>query len=434
MKAIRITLLFLLTAVSFQAQESLDLEDAIRSMKENNTRLKIQQYEIDLSKSELSGTLSGFLPGLSVSHTGFYTNDPLNVFGFKLQQRIVSEMDFNPLTLNNPKGFQHFNTKFSLQQPLLNFDVFAARKALKNKIEAMGYQKQYAEAMLTVEVKNTYTNLQFLYEAKNALNKAVLAYEEVLRNTLNLEKQGYAKHSDVLMVRVGLSEVESQLIEVENNISNLSNYMSWLMGTDRSVVYIPSDPLEQTLVSSELPSFSEDRADIRAMKSGVAAREKMISVQNRALLPRLNAFGEFNYQDKNIFGTGADSYMAGVSLSWDVFDGNKTLNKIKHEKINKEKAEVELQLHLEKSRLELQQKKRELTAVQAKIGLASTAREQAAESLRILENRYGQGLEKTSDLLVSQATELEKQVSYLEVVKDYNMLIIQIEFLTHTIN
>ena len=78
----------------------------------------------------------------------------------------------------------------------------------------------------------------------------------------------------------------------------------------------------------------------------------------------------------------------------------------------------------------MQKSKRDLTSNQAKIQLTQTAKEQAEETLRILENRYEQGLEKTSDLLVSQATQLEKQVNYLEAVKDYNLSAIQIEFLT----
>jgi len=90
----------------------------------------------------------------------------------------------------------------------------------------------------------------------------------------------------------------------------------------------------------------------------------------------------------------------------------------------------EMRLYVDKNQLELQKAKRDLVSNQAKIQLAKTAREQAGESLRIFENRYGQGLEKTSDLLVSQATDLEKQVNYLEAVKDYNLSAIQIEFLT----
>src|SRR5690554_8199865 len=127
-------LLLFATFFSF-SQQPLELQRAIEQMKENNTQLKVQQHEIDFSNAELSGTLSGFLPKVSVSHTGFYTNDPLNSFGFKLQQRVVTQADFNPVLLNNPDEMYHFNTKFSVQQPILNFDVFSARKVLKEKIK-----------------------------------------------------------------------------------------------------------------------------------------------------------------------------------------------------------------------------------------------------------------------------------------------------------
>lgn len=428
-KFILLTIFGVLSGSVF-GQQPLQLQQAVDLMKENNTQLKVQQHEIDFSNAELSGTLSGFLPKISVSHTGFYTNDPLNSFGFKLQQKVVTQADFNPVLLNNPDEMYHFNTKFSVQQPILNFDVFSARKAIKEKIKATEYQKQFAEEMLTVEIKKAYTNLQFLYEAKKAVLKGISAYQEVLRNTQNMEKQGYAKPSDVLMVQVGLTEVQNKQIEIDNNISNLSDYLSWLMGKDSVEIYIPTEELTQNVLFSESSNFSENRADILAMKSGLEAQDKMISMNKKGLLPRLNAFGEFNYNDKDIVGFGANGFMAGLSLSWDIFNGNETFNKIKQSKISVEKAQTEMQLYIEKNQLELQKAKRDLVSNQAKIQLAKTAKEQAGESLRIFENRYTQGLEKTSDLLVSQATDLEKQVNYLEAIKDYNLSAIQIEFLT----
>lgn len=434
MKKYWLKFLFLLTAFPVFAQQPLRLEEAIGQMKQNNTQLKVQQQEIEFSNAELSGTLSGFLPKISASHTGFYTNDPLNSFGFKLQQRMVTQADFNPDLLNNPDAMYHFNTKFAIQQPLLNFDVFSARKALKEKIKATEYQKQFAEDMLTVEIKKAYTNLQFLYEAKKAVQQGISAYEEVLRNTRNMEKQGYAKPSDVLMVQVGLTEVQNREIEIDNNISNLSDYLSWLMGKESGEIYAPAEQLTQNTWIDKNSVFSQNRADILAMKSGLEAQTKMVSINKTGLLPRLNAFGEFNYNDKKVVGFGTNGYMAGLSLSWDIFNGNQSLNKIRQSKISVEKSQTEMQLYIEKSQLELQKAKRDLASNQAKIVLAKTAREQAGESLRILENRYAQGLEKTSDLLVSQATGIEKQVNYLEAVKDYNLSVIQIEFLTQQSN
>ena len=421
---------FLWVAIPAFAQQPLELDEAIRTMKSNNTQLKIRDSEIELANSALNATQSGFLPKVTVSHTGFYTNDPLNAFGFQLQQRTVSQEDFNPVLLNNPDGLFHFNTKLSAQQPILNFDLFSARAAAKEKLKAVEYQRQFAQAHLEVEIKNTYTNLQFLYEARKAVEQGVSAYQETLRNTENLEKQGYAKPADVLMVKVGLTEVQNRQIEIDNNIANLSDYLSWLMGKDAQTIYEPTQSLTQNALPHPVQKFSEQRADILAMKKGIEARNNMVAMNKRGLLPRMNAFGEFNYFDKDITGFGANSYLAGISLSWDIFKGNEIRNKVAMERINVGKAEKELQLYIEKNELELQKALRELTTNQSKINLAETAREQAVESLKIIENRHAQGLEKTADLLVSQAKELEKHVALLEAIKDYNLSAFQIEFLS----
>lgn len=430
MKRALASVLFLFTAIPTFSQVELKLQDAIERMEKNNSQLKVQQYFTELASNELSGSISGFLPKISFGYSGYFTNDPLNSFGFKLQQRIVSQADFNPNLLNDPRTMSQFNSKMLIQQPIFNYDVYSARNALLEKLNASNFQQKYALALLTVEIKDSYTNLQYLYEAKKAVQKGIIAYQEVIRNTQNLQAQGYAKPTDVLMTRIGLLETQNKEVEIENNISNLSDYLSWLMGIEPNDIYKPADELSKSQNKIISQSFSNTRADIQAMKSGISAQRHLLTTTKRSAYPRLNAFGEYNFHDKKLFGFGSNSFMVGVSLTWNIFNGTATTQAIRQGKIGIQKAETELTVYIEKNNLQLQKAKREVSTNLLKIELAEAAKNEAGESLRILRNRYEQGLEKVSDLLISQASQLENEVKYFEAIKNYNLNLIQIEFLT----
>ena len=62
--------------------------------------------------------------------------------------------------------------------------------------------------------------------------------------------------------------------------------------------------------------------------------------------------------------------------------------------------------------------------------LTNLAVEQSNEALRIRTNRFKQGLEKTSDLLISETKYLQKQLEYLQTVFNYNFTKAYVEFLT----
>lgn len=425
-----ISILFALFYFPSRSQDILSLEDAISRMKKSNSQLTVQQQEINLTEEEISGTKAGFLPRLQIGYSAYYSNDPLNSFGFKLQQKSVTQNDFNPALLNDPNPISNFNAKASLQQPIFNFEIYAARKALHQKLAATRFQRAYAENTLVMEIKKAYTNLQFLYEAQRAVQKGMEAYREVLRNTLNLEKQGYAKPTDVLMVKTGLVEAQSREVEINSNISTLSDYLSWLMGISPGEIYKPEKRLTIATGANGNPSISEKRDDILALKAGIEVQNNLLTMTKRMAYPRINAFGEYNFNDKSPLGFNANSYMVGISLSWTIFNGTETASKIRLQKKGIEKSRTEMQVYIQKNNLALQKANRELATGLAKMSLTDTAKAQADESLRILTNRYAQGLEKTSDLLLAQAAQLEKEVKQLESVRDYNLTLIQIEFLT----
>jgi hypothetical protein len=59
----------------------------------------------------------------------------LNAFGFKLQQRSITETDFNPELLNNPSATPDFPQSLKYIKPLLNADLIYQRKAAAKQIE-----------------------------------------------------------------------------------------------------------------------------------------------------------------------------------------------------------------------------------------------------------------------------------------------------------
>jgi len=147
-------------------------------------------------------------------------------------------------------------------------------------------------------------------------------------------------------------------------------------------------------------------------------------------LPSLNAFGSYEMYDNQLFGTDAKGYLVGAQLSWNVFDGYKRIGKIQKSKAELDKAEIGLEQYKNQSNLEFNTAKRQLKDAENKLHLTNLASEQSKEALRIRTNRFEQGLEKTSDLLISETQYLQKQLEYLQTVFNYNYTKAYVAFLT----
>lgn len=415
-----------------QAQNAVPISkaDVLLKVSENNTSLKISEKELMASTADYRKTNAVFLPNLTASHTGIATTNPLMAFGSKLNQKILTQNDFNPALLNNPSHTQNFATKFEIQQPLINLDGIYQRKAAKSTMEAMSLKKERTSDYLILEVEKAYMQLQLAYKAVDVMEgtlKAANANKTLAENSFN---QGYLQRTDVLNVEVRVTEVLNQLQNAQSHVQNASDYLSFLMSDENYVLYTPTDSLAVARLDIEHTTISENRSDIKAMQLAYEAHKSMNKADRMAFLPRLNAFGSYELNDDKLFQGSADGYLIGAQLSWDIFQGSKRFGKAQKSKAEMEKSHLEYNQYLAESNLEYNKAKRAFLDAQNKLKLTSLALEQSQEALRIRTNRFKEGLEKTSDLLISETQFAQKQVEYYQTVFELNYAQAYLQFLT----
>ena len=430
--------LFVLTIASLgftlmlQAQEIIPISKAevLSKVSQDNMSIKISEQEFLESRADYRQTNAVFLPNITASHTGIVTTNPLMAFGSKLNQGILTQNDFNPALLNDPSQVQSFATKFEILQPIINVDGMYQRKAAKSKMDAMALKTERTTDYLAFEVEKAYMQLQLAYKGLDVLEQALKAADDNKKLADNSFKQGYLQRADVLNVEVRVTEVQNQLQMAKSNVQNASNYLSFLMNDENYVIYTPTDNLSLSTIALENKSISENRSDIKAMQLSTNAYEAMNKADKMAFLPRLNAFGSYELYDDKMFQTSANGYLVGAQLSWDLFQGSKRFGKVQKSKAEFEKSKLEYKQYVSQSNLELNKAKRTLSDAENKLRLTALALEQSEESLRIRTNRFKEGLEKTSDLLMTETQFAQKQLEYFQTIFEYNYAQAYLQFLT----
>ncbi|GAB3720813.1 TolC family protein [Flavobacterium koreense] len=416
------------------SQDTLAISKSELSQKlsEKNLQIKIAEKTYQSAKADYNQSNALFLPNINVSHTGISTTNPLMAFGSKLNQEILTMADFNPALLNDPAKTQNFATKFEIQQPLINIDGLFERKAAKSKMEAYQLQTERTKEYLELEVSKAYMQLQLAYRAVKVLEKANTTGKANLKLVDNYFKQGMLQKTDLLNVQVRVNEIANQLQYAKSNVQNASDYLAFLLNEDSNgKIYKPSEELDNAIVIEEInTSLSDNRKDIQAMSKSSEAYAKMLQSSKMAFLPRLNAFGSYELYDKNFLGTAAKGYLVGAQLSWNVFDGYKSIGKFQKAKAESQKAEVEKDQYKKQSQLELNKTNRQLKDAENKVNLSKLALEQSQEAYRIRQNRFTQGLEKTTDLLQSETQTIQKELEHLQSVFEYNFTKQYLQFLT----
>ncbi|MDF2551073.1 MAG: TolC family protein [Chryseobacterium sp.] len=433
MQKVWVLILSIITFQTIFSQDTITISKTELEQKilDNNLQVKMAQKEAELADAELLGTRAMYLPNINASYTFSNTNNPLYAFGSKLNQERITMTDFNPDNLNSPKSISTFATKLEIQQPIINMDAVYQKKAGQVKSEVLKIKTERTKEYVQFELKKAYMTLQVAYKMVETLENAkttTLANKRVIDNYY---KNGIIQKSEVLYMDVRLKEIDNQIQYAKSNVKNASDYLYFLLDENyQNKVLKPTESLEyQENMVENNPTLNINRKDLQAYQKSLEAYGLMIKSSKAKFLPKLNAFGSFEMYDNKIAQFDANGYLAGIQLSWNVFDGLKAKSEQEKYKAERSKAETEIQQYQKQSELELSKTSRQVQDAGNKVNLTKLAWEQSKEAYRIRKNRYDQGLEKSADLLTSETQMSQKELEHIQAIFEYNTALEYYKFL-----
>ncbi len=411
---------------------SLSLQETIEIALEQNFSIEQAEFDIDKTRAQYRQTNAVFLPQLSFEYNAVSTNDPLNVFGFKLKQEIVSQQDFNPALLNNPDAYENYSAKFEVRQPVFNPDMLMQRGAVKSQLNSANEQLQGTRNNVRYQVRNQYYSLILHTRQLEVIESALETASEHRRQAQNFFEEGLLSKEDFLAARVYELEMESRKINTENQLNSIQEEMALLLGLDGSVNIIPTEKLngiEGSFIPSDVSNINVNNAQTRAIEQRVKAAERMSKSAKFSFLPKINLFGSYEYNDPDFASFGANSYMIGANLRWNIFSGFSQTGKVMEARADYRKAQSMQQSHLFEMENSVREAYRTLEHAKKELELTDEAIAQSTKDVKIRSNRYREGMERTTDLLEAETKLAEAKLKNVMALYKYNMSIAALEML-----
>ena len=411
---------------------SLSLQETIEIALEQNFSIEQAEFDIDKTRAQYRQTNAVFLPQLSFEYNAVSTNDPLNVFGFKLKQEIVSQQDFNPALLNNPDAYENYSAKFEVRQPVFNPDMLMQRGAVKSQLNSANEQLQGTRNNVRYQVRNQYYSLILHTRQLEVIESALETASEHRRQAQNFFEEGLLSKEDFLAARVYELEMESRKINTENQLNSIQEEMALLLGLDGSVNIIPTEKLngiEGSFIPSDVSNINVNNAQTRAIEQRVKAAERMSKSAKFSFLPKINLFGSYEYNDPDFASFGANSYMIGANLRWNIFSGFSQTGKVMEARADYRKAQSMQQSHLFEMENRVREAYRTLEHAKKELELTDEAIAQSTKDVKIRSNRYREGMERTTDLLEAETKLAEAKLKNVMALYKYNMSIAALEML-----
>lgn len=424
--------LFLFLVVKAQSQTPIGLQDAIRMAQQSNRSILRANQSIDVQKAGYEQTKGAFLPYFGMNLTDIASNNPLNVFGFKLLHEDVIQEDFNPAFLNSPNVTNHFNLTVNAMMPLYNPEAKAEQEAVAHQIKMSESMAARTADGVKMEVIKAYYGLLLSQNAVTVLTDTYNAAQTNYEVVVNHYKQGLMLKSDLLEMQVMVHQAELALQSAAMNVENAQSQFNHILGVLNDTQYLPIDALSPaSTLNINDGILNTQRADFEAMRYGIQAMESMVTATDRSFLPKVKAFAGFELNDGIPFAMRANNFQVGVTVGWDIYKGNMrktTINKTKAEIAEKELELAEAQAN---ANLEILMTQRLIENIKSQIALLDLTIDQSEEALRIRKNRLEQGLEKSADIISAETHITQKRLERLQALYQLN---VKHAYLTYLLN
>ncbi|MEZ5275965.1 MAG: TolC family protein [Opitutaceae bacterium] len=413
----------LATAAGAQG-EVWTLDRAVAFALEQSPDSRIAGHRIRSAEAMVRQANSGYYPQVGLEASYMQTNTPMMAFGAILNQGVFSPaIDFN-----NPGQVDNLNVTGRVGYNLYSGGQRAAGKtAAEAGLKASEYDNQSTRDQLAFEVVNAYFNIIKAREVVASTQSAVAAFEENLKVARLKFEAGTFLKTEVLNLEVQLAQTRENLLAFQHQRDLAERVFLNLLGlqSNQGVTLAADDPSTRRLVPP-VAVDPEMRSDLRAMQARTEAAEAQVRMVKGERMPTVNAFGTYQLDHGwRLDGTG-DSWMAGVAVNLNVFDGARTRGKIEEAEAQFNEAREGLRKMTLGVSLQVEQARLALSQARQRLDVTAKVIEQAEESAVLSRARFEQGVILSSDLINIETRLTEARMRRAIAVADERVAVAQL--------
>ncbi len=403
-------------AQSAPAQSApLSLGDAMREADERAFGNRIASATAAGDRARARLPWQGILPSARIEAGVIRTTDPIGAFGTTLRQRLVTPAAFDPAKLNYPSAVTNAQAGLVLDVPLMNGDAWFGLRAARAAVDASKAVGDWSAVATRADVVRAYYGAILAETKAGVLAQAQQAADAGVRQVRAMVAQGLVTKADALQASVRASDVAAQLLTARGDALSARQQLGLLLG--RTTAELPTLPGALPDEAAVIALATHDAAvangetvttvirdDVRAAQADVVAATAERRRAASTLLPRVNGFARYDWNDPRTLYAGQKNWTVGVMASWSLFGGNAELADVAATSARADAARAGLDAARAQSQLERDDAARRLTLSLQRLTLAREAADQSFEAHRLVQKRYDGGLATIAELLAAESS------------------------------
>lgn len=397
----------------------LTLREAIAQGLERNHQGRAARFQAEAARSGATAAALHYLPSITLEETWTRSNMPVTTFMMKLNQGRFANQDFAISRLNDPAPVNDFKSAVTVEQPLFMPEASAARRGARYGAEHQEAIAEQTREQVAFRIFQHYLSVQQAKALLQATETAVAEARESRRQAAVRMAAGLGLKSDELRAATHLAATEQQAISAANNLTLARMQLALALGGQygeqldavEDVSIRPPDQQPDQLVALA----QHQRRDLLASERSKDQADAALLQSRARFLPTIGAFGSWQMNDHSRpLGQEHDSWVAGVSARWNLFDGFRTWHNNSQslasrsaaiELLTQTRKEVGYQVH--EAWLRQQEAEKRLTVARGAVAAAE-------EATRLLAKRFDAALATMLELLDAQSALNQTRATLVE--------------------
>jgi len=354
-------IVLLVLSINTNAQdEILSKSEAIAIALEQNFGIKFAENEVEIADNNQGVLNTGFLPTLTGSAGATYNRDDSTI---EFPGQVDENGNSRPDVEINKAEAQRYNAGLNLNYIL--FDGLGRRynyKRLKEQYQLTELQARETIQNTILQLLSIYFEVARLSENEYAQIEALEVSKDRIKRAQYAFEYGQNTQLDVLNAEVDVTNDSILLLNTQRLLKNtkrdlnvvLNQEVSSLFEVDTLISFIPMLELQ-----AMVDDVSINNLAILQTERNLAINEYDIKVSKSGYLPVIGLTGSYGW---NLNQSAASAFFPGTNnnnlnlslnagLTWNLFDGGNTINRVRNAKIVYENQELlKRQVELEVAR------------------------------------------------------------------------------------